>query len=182
LLIVLSLTSLFQTETTARYIGYKSELGTREEEGSESEGIDLVSSSPTSSISESRPKTTTIIPARPKWMIGTRGQIGLVPGTAKEDDRICHFRGSDVAVIVRALVEGTQYTIVGGALILRRWDEDRTEVYEGSSETFHYSVGPQKRSFWEDTKEEKMQFMLDLTTLRLLTSKPADLEALSGAG
>lgn len=27
---------------------------------------------------------------QPRWMMGTRGQIGLVPGNAKEGDTICH--------------------------------------------------------------------------------------------
>ena len=141
---------------------------------------DLISSLPTSSSSSenSEPKMTTIIPTAPRWMIGTRGQIGLVPGTAKEDDVICHFRGSDVAVIVRPPTEGNLHTIVGSALILRQWDEEAVKIHEGFPDTFNYSLGSRKRDFPAKFEEDEMDFWLDSTALRLLTGLPGDVRAL----
>lgn len=36
----------------------------------------------------------------PRWMIGTREQIGLVCGAAQQGDVICHFKDSDVAAFI----------------------------------------------------------------------------------
>jgi hypothetical protein len=123
---------------------------------------------------------TSRIPIPPKWMIGSRGQIGLVPGTAKEGDCICHFRGSDVAVVVRAL--GTEWwqAIVGGAIIIHQWDEEAIKVHESSSEVFNYSVGTRRRDFVADSEEQDvMSFHFDRMALRLLTCPPSDLESFS---
>ena len=119
---------------------------------------------------------TTRTPIRPKWMIGSRGQVGLVPGSAKEGDTICHFQGSDVAVIVRSSADGWFHSIVGGAIIMRQWDEEPVKIHERSPEIFNYSVGTRRRdfaNFRENT--DQMSFHFDRTCLRLLTCRPSDL-------
>ncbi|KAK4448659.1 heterokaryon incompatibility protein-domain-containing protein [Podospora aff. communis PSN243] len=60
----------------------------------------------------------------PRWIIGTRGQVGLVAGAAQEGDTICHFENSDVAVIVRRFADGFFHSIVGRGLIFRKWNEE----------------------------------------------------------
>ncbi|KAK0644367.1 heterokaryon incompatibility protein-domain-containing protein [Cercophora newfieldiana] len=77
----------------------------------------------------------------PKWIIGTRGQIGLAPGAAQEGDIICHFENSDVAAIVRPFADGLFHAVVGRALILRQWDEEAVRVHGSSAEVFAYSTG-----------------------------------------
>jgi hypothetical protein len=125
---------------------------------------------------------TSRIPISPKWMIGTRGQIGLVPGTAKEGDTICHFRGSDVAVVVRPFGSGWYHAVVGGAIIIRQWDEEAVKVHESSSEVFNYSVNPMRRGFIASSEvHDLMSFHFDRTALRLLTCQPSDLGGFSDA-
>lgn len=113
--------------------------------------------------------------AQPRWIIGTRGQIGLVPATAKEGDAICHFQGSDVAVIVRRSSEASDYcSIVGSALMLKRWGEEDVPIHEGAKEFFPYSVGQRGKLLgMEDDMAEGVEFHLDFHTLRLLTYKPS---------
>jgi len=112
--------------------------------------------------------------APPRWIIGTRGQIGLVPSAARDDDKICHFQGSDVTVIVRAGPERSDfYSIIGPGLILKRWGEDDVPVYEGSDEIFHYSVGERGKLLGiKEDMASVVDFHLDIDTLRLLTYKP----------
>ena len=115
-------------------------------------------------------------------MIGTRGQISLVPSNTKEGDTICHFRDSDVAVVLRPFGAGWWYAVVGGALILRKWDEEAAKAHKASSEVFEYSAGTRRIGLVANIEEQDvLSFHLDRTTLRLLTCQPSDFEGFSDA-
>ena len=107
----------------------------------------------------------------PRWIIGTRGQIGLVAGAAREGDVICHFENSDVAVIVRPFADGWFHSVVGRGLILRQWDEEAARIHDSSPELFTYSVGTERRdfvSFHENV--DQMSFHLDRACIWLLSA------------
>jgi hypothetical protein len=119
---------------------------------------------------------TTRIPIRPKWMIGSRGQVGLVPSSTKEGDIICHFQNSDVTAIVRPFGDGWFHSIIGGAIIIRQWDEEPVKIHERSSEVFKYSVGTRRRDFAQFRENyDQMSFHFDRTCLRPLTCPQSDL-------
>ncbi|KAH6663526.1 hypothetical protein B0J14DRAFT_662040 [Halenospora varia] len=107
---------------------------------------------------------------KPRWMMSSRGQIGLVPHNAKEGDLIYHFQDSDVAAIIRRHGPHSSYdSLVGSALILRRWDEDGVPMYGDSEEFCPYSVGKRGNG---GGMNNIMEFHLDLESLKLLTSQP----------
>ncbi|KAE8451709.1 hypothetical protein EG329_003166 [Mollisiaceae sp. DMI_Dod_QoI] len=114
---------------------------------------------------------------QPRWMMGSRGQIGLVPHSAKEGDFIYHFKDTDiVAVICRDDPQSSYYSLVGSALMLRRWDEEEVRMFEDSGEIFHYSLGPRGRGLGRKQQlADVVEFHLDLEALRLLTSSPYEL-------
>ena len=123
---------------------------------------------------------TSRIPIPPRWMIGSRGQVGLVPGNAKEGDFICHFHNSDVAVVVRPFGHGRYHCIVGGAVIIRQWEEQLSKAHELSPNPFNFSVGTKPTRHATDYEDsDAMSFHFDRTTLRLLTCLPSDLEGAS---
>ncbi|KAK5652092.1 hypothetical protein OQA88_10870 [Cercophora sp. LCS_1] len=114
---------------------------------------------------------TKTLASTPRWIIGTRGQIGLVAGTAREGDIICHFENSDVAVIVRPFADGWLHSIVGRGLILRQWDEEAARIHDSSPELFTYSVGTERKDFVPFRENvDQMSFHLDRACLRLLSA------------
>jgi hypothetical protein len=119
---------------------------------------------------------TSRLALRPRWAIGTRGQVGLVPGNAKDGDIICHFQNSDVAAVVRPFADGWFHFIVGGALMMRQWDEAPAKPHDRSLEVFKYSIGTRRRDAIPfDETIDQMSFHFDRKCLQLLTCPASDL-------
>jgi hypothetical protein len=58
---------------------------------------------------------------QPQWVIGSRGQIALLPGTTRESDMLVHFAESDVCVVLRPFdPRNLLYRVVGGGLVIRQ--------------------------------------------------------------
>jgi hypothetical protein len=121
---------------------------------------------------------TAALRLHPKFAIGTRGQILLAPGSAREGDIICHFRNTDVAVIARKTGTGLFYSVLGGAIVLRRWDEEPERVHVRLPDKFRYSTGIRTEE-WDlfGDESDAMTFHLDLACVRMLTCRVSDFGA-----
>jgi hypothetical protein len=113
---------------------------------------------------------TTKLAGVPKWAIGSRGQICLVPGNAQEGDIICHFQRTDVAALVRPFGNTGYHSVIGSALVLRQWDELAEKIHPRATEEFKYSTGTRRRDFANFREDsDQMSFHLDRACLRMLS-------------
>ncbi|KAH8673338.1 heterokaryon incompatibility protein-domain-containing protein [Xylariales sp. PMI_506] len=113
-------------------------------------------------------------PAR--FVIGSRGQVGLVPASAREGDHLVHFAGTDICAIMRGSGrkgddDDEIFTIVGAGIVFRQWDEDAVRPHPFAAQPLRYSTGSPRRdskAFSEDV--DQMSVHIDADCLRILTS------------
>jgi hypothetical protein len=103
---------------------------------------------------------------QPVLFVESSGLIGFAPATVRSDDLLVQFSNCDIAAIIRPSVDNEdEYTIVGRAVVARRFDEKRKAVSDSSPELFKYAVPDP-----ESLLAEKLVWLgFDAVTLQKLT-------------
>jgi hypothetical protein len=122
----------------------------------------------TRGVSERPVNLGTRRPQQPRFFLGDKGQVGLVPSQAQPGDLICRFFGSDSTTILRQDAERSSYSLVGRALILREQHETRGKG-GGFASSAKFLIGSIPQRHQIEGLKEFLDIRMDIETLQDLT-------------